>query len=138
MTRQKAGSIIAAVASVGFIATAALHSTGYKSVTQLAMRSPAELQALVPALWLAFALDLTVVGLIVGVVALRPGATGRLILGMGAACPLSAAGLQLWFLGFIPPTGILLGIGGLTLVAAGILPRGGDEPAGRGPTGIRT
>jgi len=124
MTRQRAGSIVAALAAVGFIATAALHSTGYNSVTRLAMQSPTEFHALVPALWLAFAFDLTVVGLIVGVVALRPSTTGRLILAIAAACPISAAGLQLWFLGFIPPTGILLGVGGLTLVAAGVLPRG--------------
>jgi len=122
MNRQRAGAIVAALASVGFIATAALHSTGYDSVTRLSMHAPTELHALVPALWLSFAFNLTVVGLVVGVVAFRPGSAGRLILTIAAACPMSAAGLQLWFLGFIPPTGLLLAIGGLTLVAAGILP----------------
>ncbi len=134
MTRQRAGSIIAAFASVGLIATAALHSTGYNSVAQLALQAPTELHALVPALWLAFALDLAVVGLIVGVVAFRPTTSGRLILVIAAVSPLGAAGLQLWFLGFIPPTGILLGVGGLALLAAGVLPRGvGQRPPAVGP-----
>lgn len=35
MTRQKTGSIIAGIAAVGFLGTAALHSTGYDSISQL-------------------------------------------------------------------------------------------------------
>lgn len=122
MTRRRSGSILAAVASAGYIATAALHGTGYGWVADLALQAPAELRTLAPALWLSFAFDLVVVGLIVGVVALRPSPTGRLVLAIAAACPLAGAALQLRFLGFIPPTGILLALGVLTLVAAAVLP----------------
>ena len=127
MNRQREGSILAALAALGFFATAALHCTGYNAVMQLAEQAPKDLQVLVPALWIAFAFDLVVVGLIVGVVALRPGTTARLLLVFAAACPVGAAGLQMGFLGFIPPTGILLGVGGLTLIAAGVLPNNAGE-----------
>ena len=122
MNRKRVGSILAVLASLGFFATAVLHGTGYNSVTKLAKLAPTDLQALVPALWIAFGFNLAIVGLIVGVVALRPGNAARLILVIAAICPVGAAGLQIWFLGFIAPTGILLGVGGLTLIASAALP----------------
>jgi hypothetical protein len=125
MTRQKTGSIIAALAAIGFIGTAALHSTGYESISQLSAEVPNELQVLVPALWIAFSLDLTVLGLIVAVISWGRPPGRRLILALAALCPIGAAVLQIFFLGFIPPTGILLGVGGLALIAAGVLPRNG-------------
>lgn len=123
MTRQTAGSIIAGIAAVGFLATAGLHATGYSMVADLAKQAPAEFRALAPALWLAFSFDLAIVGLIIGVVALRPSGVGRVVLLIAGMCPIGAAGLQLIFLGFIPPTALLLGIGALSLMAAGVLPR---------------
>jgi hypothetical protein len=123
MNRRQIGTLLTAVAGASFLATAALHTTGYGSVTGLAAQSQADLQQVVPALWLVFAFNLAVVGLIVLVVAFRPTAPGRLILVIAAFCPFGAAGLQLWFLGFIPPTAILLAVGGLTLVAAAALPK---------------
>ncbi len=125
ITRQRAGSIIAAVAAIGFIGTAALHSTGYDSISQLSVGTPHKLQILIPALWLAFSLDLTVLGLIVAVISWQHPPGSRLILAIAALCPIGAALLQIRFLGFIPPTGILLGVGGIALVAAGVLPRNG-------------
>lgn len=122
MTRQKAGSIIAGIAAAGFIGTAAIHSTGYDSISRLAKQAPPDLGAVVPALWLAFSLDLCVVGLIMAIIAFRPRMFIRSVLVVAALCPLSAAALQLWFLGFIPPTAILLSVGGLTIIAAGVLP----------------
>jgi hypothetical protein len=126
MTRRNAGSIVAGVAALGFFGTAALHSTGYKAITELSMGTAPELQAVAPALWLVFSFDLVVLGLIVGIIAFRPSSSGRLILVVVALGPISAAGLQIRFLGFVPPTAILLGIGALTLVAAGVLPRSGQ------------
>ncbi len=125
MTRRKIGSIVAGVAAMGFLGTAALHSTGYNAITRLSEGAAPELQALAPALWLAFSFELITLGLIVAVIALRPSPSGRLILAIAALAPISTAGLQLRFLGFVPPTAILFGIGALALIAAGVLPRSG-------------
>jgi hypothetical protein len=129
MTRRKIGSILAGVACLGFLATAWLHSTGYSSVTELAADVPSRLGAVMPALWLMFSFDLVILGLIVGVVAYRPSATARAILWIAALAPLAAAGLQLRFLGFIPPTAILITLGALTLAAGALLGSQPQEPA---------
>ena len=127
MTRRGIGTGLTAAAAVAFVATAAIHATGYDSVTALAAEGPADLATLVPALWLAFSVDLAVIGLMLGVVALRVAAGARLILVLAALCPLGAAGLQMRFLGFIAPTAILLFVAALTLVAAGVRPAGGRQ-----------
>ncbi|NIR49498.1 hypothetical protein GWO43_13405, partial [candidate division KSB1 bacterium] len=93
ITRQKAGSIIAGIAAVGFLGTAALHSTGLDSITQIAGQSPTGLGSVAPALWLAFSFNLSVVGLIVAIIAFRPSTIGRLVLVVAALSPLSAATL---------------------------------------------
>ncbi len=130
MTRQRAGSILSGISAAGFLGTALLHSTGYDSVTRLAEQAPAELRAMAPALWLVFSFDLVVLGLIVAVFAIRPSSVGRIVLVLAALCPLSAAVLQLRFFGFIPPTAILLAVGGLTLIAAAVLPRAASHRPG--------
>ena len=122
MTRHRAGSIQAAIAAVGFLGTATLHSTGYSSVVDLAAGVPSELGVLMPALWLVFSLDLAVLGLIVAAVAWRPFGGTRLILGLAALSPLGAAGLQLTSIGFVPPTAILLVVALLSVSAAVTLP----------------
>lgn len=127
MTRHRAGSAIAGVAAMAYLVSAGLHSTGYGMIVRMAEQAPPDLGTLAPAMWLAFSLDLTVVGLIVGAVAIRPSRWGRLILVIAALCPIGAAGLQLKFLGFIPPTALLLGTGGLALLAAGVLPGNDDQ-----------
>ncbi len=71
MTRRRAGSLLTALTAFGFFATAALHGSGYASVTRLAAEGSPELGLLVPALWLVFSLDLMVLGMIVA--ALAPG-----------------------------------------------------------------
>lgn len=75
----------------------------------------------IPALWLVFALDLAVLGVIVALVAWRPSPVGRLILPVAVLSPLGAAGLQLRTIGFVPPTAILLTLGLLTMAAAVVL-----------------
>ena len=122
MTRKRVASILTWIAAAGYLGTAALHSTGYEAITRFARQGPEELRALAPALWLGFSFDLVVLGLVVAVIAARPSKTGRVILGIAALCPISAAGLQVMFLGFIPPTALLLAVGGMTLVAAVVLP----------------
>ncbi len=127
MTRRKTGRILAGVAAAGFFATAWLHGTGYDSVTQLAGTGPRELESLVPALWLSFSFDLVVLGLIVAAVAWRPSTSSRAVLAIAALAPLAGAGLQLRFIGFVPPTAILIALGGLTLAAAAALGRKGTK-----------
>ena len=127
MTRRRIGTALTAAAAISFVATAGIHSTGYDSVTALAREGPADLAALVPALWLVFAFDLVIIGLMVGVVAIRGATGGRMIMVLAALCPLGAAGLQIRFLGFIPPTAILLTVAALTVVAAGVRPASGQD-----------
>ena len=132
MKRGQVGRIVAGISALGFFGTAALHSTGYPSITRLATGVPGMFGAAMPALWLAFSIDLTVVGVVVALVAIRPGPAARLILGVAAACPLGAAGLQIRFIGFVTPTAILLAVGFVTLTAAVIglgYQRGANEAA---------
>ena len=121
MIRDSIARVIAGAAAISFFATAWLHSTGYDSVTVAALDGPTSLQSLVPALWLSFSFDLIVLGLVVSVVAWRPSALGRIILVIAALGPLSAAALQLRFIGFVPPTAILIGVALLTLTAAALM-----------------
>lgn len=122
ISRTAVGRYIAAVAALGYFATAWIHSTGFDSITALAADGPEELAALVPALWLAFSLDLVVLGLVIVAAALRPGGSARVVTAVAALCPFGAAALQLRYIGFIPPTAILLTIGTLAAVAAGVMP----------------
>lgn len=118
--RVRAGRVLAGLAALGCFATAALHSTGYPSIARLATGLPGMMGAAMPAVWLGFSLDLTVIGAVIGLLAIRPGPGARLILGVAALCPLGAAGLQLRFIGFITPTAILLTLGFMTLTAAAL------------------
>lgn len=121
MTRLRVGRAVSGLAALGFLATAVLHGSG-TSVVRLAQESPGVLRQVVPALWLAFSVDLSVVGLIVAIAAFRPAASSRSILAVASACPLSAAGLQVRYIGFVLPTAILITVGLLTLAGAAVLP----------------
>lgn len=120
MTRQRWARILAGLTALGFVGTAALHATGYRSVVGLAEEVPGIMGDVMPALWLVFSSDLTVLGLIVGVLALRPRDVARPILVIAALCPLAAAGLQLRSIGFVPPTGILIAVGLLAWASAAV------------------
>ncbi len=122
MNRRKTASLLTALTAAGFAGTAVLHSTGLNFVVDLASHGPAELQALTPALWIIFAVDLLVLSLILAVVAVWPTRRSRLIVAIAGLCPLAAAVLQLVFLGFVPPTAILIGIAVLSFVAAALDP----------------
>lgn len=128
MNRNQTGRIVAGLAAVGFVTTAAWHATGYTTVTRLAEQAPEELRPLIPALWLVISIDLTIAGLIVAVVAVRPAPVGRIIVAIVGMMPLAIAGLQMAYLGFIPPTVLLLLDAALALTAAATL-TGGDRLA---------
>lgn len=100
-------------------------------MAELAVDVPSDLGPVMPALWLVFSLDLAVLGLMVAVIAWRPGVVGRVLLVIAALSPLGAAGLQVWSIGFVPPTAILLGVAALTVAAAAVLP---SRPGGPGST----
>jgi hypothetical protein len=122
VTRARVARASAGLAALGFLGTAALHATGYGSIVRAASGVPGMVGRLMPALWLVVSVDLTVLGAIVGVLALRPLGPARPILAIVAVCPLAAAALQLRFIGFIPPTALLIGLGGLALATAAIWP----------------
>lgn len=126
MQPQPRARVLAGIAAAGFFATAALHATGHGAVTAMAAETQS-LAALVPALWLGFSADLVVLGLIVAAVAWRPIPGGRAVLAIASLAPLAAAGLQVRYLGFIPPTLLLLALGLLTLVAGAVWTRAGEE-----------
>ena len=58
MTRFNSGRGIGAFTAVAYLVTAGMHSTGYGPVTAMTADASADLQALVPLLWLAFSCDL--------------------------------------------------------------------------------
>jgi hypothetical protein len=122
MTRERVARFLVGLAFLVFLGTAALHSTGYDSVVRLAKDVPGLMGRVMPGLWLSLSFDLTVLGLIVGILAWRPRDVARPILAIAGLCPLSAAGLQLRFIGFVPPTGILLVLGVLTWTTAAVWP----------------
>ena len=130
MTRTGKARLLTGLAGLGFLFTAGLHSTGYDSVARVADDVPGMIGRIMPGLWLAFSFDLTVLGLILGVLAIWPSRVARPILVIAAASPLAAAGLQLRLVGFIPPTGLLTGLGLLTMVAAATWPASGGSRTG--------
>lgn len=117
-TRASRARLLTGLSSLGFLGTALLHGTGYPSIARLAEDVPGPMGRIMPGLWLIFSIDLTVLGLILVVVAGRPGPAARPVLAVAALCPLAAAGLQLWLIGFVPPTALLLAVGTLTLIGA--------------------
>lgn len=98
---------------------------------RLSRAGPAELQRIVPALWISFSLDLLVFGLLFALVGVIVPPGGRPIALLLSLPPLFAAVLQLVYLGFIPPTAILLFDVALALAASFSAPRtirGRDAP----------
>ncbi len=128
MTRRQAEAVIAGIAAIGLLGTAPLHSAGYSSVVRASAQAPEMVRGLLPMPWLQIGFDFAVLGILVGVVAFRPGGPARIILVVAAICPLATAGPQIRFIGFIPPTAILIGVGIVTLIGAMIAPSTGVTP----------
>ncbi len=121
MTRQRVGSTLCLLTAVLLLATAAFHHTGFRYVSRLAGDAAPELRPLVPPLWLAFSASLVVLALIAAIAARRPAPGGRAILLIIALFPAAAAALQVRYLGFIPPTAILLVDAAVAIAAALLL-----------------
>lgn len=118
---RKIGSILTFVAGLAFFATAVLHATGYGSVVAMLEFMTDELQLVVPALWLMFAVFLGILALILFVVALRPGPGGPSIVLIAALGPLLAAGLLARGIRLGGPVKLLLGDTAAALLAAAAL-----------------
>lgn len=118
---RKLGSILTFLTGVAFLGMAILLSTGYVSITEMAALMSAELQLIVPALWLIFAFNLVVLGFILFVIALRPARGGPFIVFLAALGPASSAGLLARGIQFGGPVPLLLSISGLSLLAAALL-----------------
>lgn len=131
-SRYAFGPGLTAVAALGYVVTAWIHSTGFDGVTALAAEGPEEMVLLMPALWLAFSLDLIVLALILALSAFRPARRMKWVVGIAAFCPLGAAALQVRYIGFIPPTAILLTIGTLAVAAAVVMDPRPDASTGLG------
>jgi len=111
--------VTAAVGAGLLFLTAGLHHSAYSTVVG---QAPADLQPLVAALWVAVGISLVIAALLA--VAATPLfiVRRRALLGIAALVPLSIAGVQLAYLGFLPPTGLLL-FDAVVLLVAGELGR---------------
>jgi hypothetical protein len=118
MQRDKTGRLMAGVGAVGFFGAAVWHTVGYPFVAGSASQVRGFVGAAIPALWLTVSIDLLALGMIIAAAALQPGPGGRVIVGLAGLSPLGLAALQVRFVGFIPPTALLLAIGLLALTAA--------------------
>ena len=119
MTKSRAASVTAAVGAGLLFATAGLHQSAYSAVVG---QAPADLQPLMAALWVAVGTSLVIAALLA--VAATPVfmVRRRALLGIAALIPLSIAALQIAYLGFLPPTGLLL-LDAVVLLVAGELGR---------------
>jgi hypothetical protein len=129
MTRQKRASILAGAAAAMLVITAAFHYTGFDSVSRVASEAGGDLAIIVPLLWLSFSIDLVALGLIAALIARQPARVHRPLLLVLAAPPLSAALMQVWYIGFVPPTAVLLLDVGLLIAAAISVPPSADTLA---------
>ena len=120
MVHTKAGSLLTGVAAAMLLATAALHYTGFSSVRDMGKEAGGDLAILVPPLWLFFSLSLISVALAAAAIAWRPSRGHAVVLMCLALVPAGGAALQLVYIGFILPTGILIA-DALTMVAAALL-----------------
>ena len=114
MTRERLASLSASTGAGLLVGTAAFHLSAYGSVVA---RAPADLQPLIAALWVSGGVSLILSALLA--VAATPlfVVRRRAILGIAALTPLSIAVLQVAYLGFLPPTALLLLDTAILLVA---------------------
>jgi len=119
MQRHKLSNLLIYVTAGLMALTGLLHLSGYSGVNAAAQATgSADVQQLLPLLWLVVGVDLVVTGLIVALVAFENSNGGRLVLFAAAISPIAAAGLQVVYLGFIPPTALLLLDGALAIASA--------------------
>jgi len=109
--------VTAAVGAGLLFATAGVHLSVYGKIVA---QTPADLKAFTAALWVACGASLVIAALLA--VAATPlfVVRRRALLGIAALMPLSIAILQIAYLGFLPPTALLL-LDAVVLVVAGEL-----------------
>jgi len=125
MKRRTVVSALTWLTSFLFVATAAIHHTGFAGVSAMAAETGGDVAILMPMLWLFFSLDLVILGAVALVIARKPSAHHGTILMLLALVPAVAAALQLVSIGFIPPTAILI-VDALVAMAAGAAMRWGN------------
>ena len=118
MTRPRLATIVSRASALGFFLVAALHGSAYGRIMVMAAPAPETLRRVVSVLWLSGSADLVAFGLVVAAMVRGPEAVGALVIALCALCPLAVAGLQVVFLGFVPPTAMLLALAALTFWAA--------------------
>ena len=119
MTKERAAAVTAAIGAGLLFATAGLHLSVYSTIMA---QTPADLQPLVAALWVAVGVSLIIAALLA--VAATPLfiVRRRALLAIAALVPLSIAVVQIAYLAFLPPTGLLL-LDAVVLFVAGELGR---------------
>lgn len=122
MSKERAAVWGASLGAAMLFATAAFHMTGYRFVVG---QAPPDLQPLIAAAWVAGGASLTLAGVLA--IAATPLFVVRraVFLAIAASTPLSIAVLQVVYLGFIPPTALLLFDTAVLLAAGVIAPRAG-------------
>ncbi len=119
MTKQRAASVTAAIGAGLVFATAGFHFSAYSSIlAQIA----ADARPLVAALWVFAGAGLIFSALLAIAAAPVFIVRRRALLWIAALTPASIAALQIVYLGFLPPTGLLL-LDAVILVVAGELGR---------------
>ena len=120
MTHVRLTRIFSWASAIGFLLVAALHGSAYGRVLGMAREAPDPVRRILSVLWLGGSGDFVALGLVLAAVAGTGGRTGALVTAFAALSPLAIAALQTTFLGFSPPTAMLLVLGALTLVAAAL------------------
>ena len=120
MTRPRLAAIVSWVSACGFFLTAGLHGSAYGQIMRRAETAPETARGILAVLWLSAAVDLVIFGLVILAMARSSGTVAAAVIALAAVSPLAVAAMQVAFLGFVPPTAILLALGALTLWAAAL------------------
>ena len=115
MTQPRLAATLSWAAACGFFLVAALHGSAYRRIMAMAEPAPETIRRVLSVLWLSGSVDLVAFGLVVAAMARSSGAVSALVIACAALCPLAVALLQITFLGFLPPTAMLLDLGAAVL-----------------------
>lgn len=119
MNKERVAVVTAAIGAGLLFATAGVHLSAYSSVVA---RAPVDVRPLMSGLWVAGGTSLMISALLA--IAATPLfiVRRRALLGIAALTPISIALVQIVYLGFLPPTALLL-LDAAVLVVAGELGR---------------
>lgn len=114
MTKERAATVSAAIGAGLLFVGAGLHFSAYSAVVA---QAPTDVRPIMSALWVACGVSLIVAALLVVAVTPLFIVRRRALLGIAALIPVSIAAVQIAYLGFLPPTTLLLLDAALLLVA---------------------